>query len=74
MRRNTYLGLFLFVVFSSLGAYFLHNSLYDSGLYADSGVLAGALLSALALAALGWAIRQHLLNKALRQHLRRRHS
>jgi uncharacterized transporter YbjL len=73
MRRDKYLSLFLFVVFSSAGAYILHDSLYDSGRYADSGVLAGALLSALALAAMSWAIRQHLMTKALRRHLRRRH-
>jgi hypothetical protein len=73
MKRDKYLSLFLFVVFFSVGVYLLHDSLHDSGRYADSGVLAGALLSAFALAALGWAIRQHLLNKALRRHLRRHH-
>jgi len=73
MKRDTYLSLFLFVVFFSAGAYLLHDSLHDAGRYADSGVLAGALLSALALAALAWAIRQHLMTKALRRHLRGRH-
>jgi len=73
MRRDKYFSLFLFVVFFSLGAYLLHDSLHDPGRYSDATVLVGALLSALALAALAWAIRQHLMSKALRRHLRRRH-
>ena len=74
MKRSKYLSLFLFLVFSSAGAYLLRDSLYDPGPYADAGVLAGALLSALALAAISWTIRQHLMARALRRHLRRRHS
>lgn len=74
MKRDKYLGLFLFVVFSSAGAYFLHDALYDPGPFADTGVLAGAVFSALALAAMVWVIRQHLMTKALERHLRRHHS
>jgi uncharacterized transporter YbjL len=73
MRRDKYLSLFLFVIFSSAGVYLLHDSLHDPSRYADAGVLAGALLSALALASIAWATRQHLMTKALQRHLRRRH-
>lgn len=74
MRREKYLSLFLSVVFLSAGAYLLHDSLHNAGPYADTGVLAGALLSALALAAMAWAIRQHLMNKALQRQLRGHHT
>jgi hypothetical protein len=74
MRKDKFASLLLFVVFSAVGIYLLHDSLYDSGRYAESTVLAGALFSALALAALSWSLRQHLTHKALRRHLRRRHS
>ena len=74
MRKDKFLSLLLFVIFSSIGIYLLHNSLYDTGRNAESGVLAGALFSALALAAISWGVRQHLMHKALRRHLRRRHS
>jgi hypothetical protein len=74
MKKDKYLSLALFVIFSALGAYFLHDSLYDPGEHAEEGVLFGALLLASALAAFAWAIRQHLMSKALHRHLRRRQS
>jgi hypothetical protein len=73
MKRRKELGLFLFVVFLSAGVYLLRESIHDPSRSADNGVLLGAFLSVLAVAALAWAIRQHMLNKALRRHLRRHH-
>jgi hypothetical protein len=73
MKKDKYLGLILFVILSALGAFLLYDSLHDTGRNADTGVLAGSLIFALALASLAWAIRQHLLTKALHRHLRRRH-
>jgi hypothetical protein len=64
----------LFFTFACIGVYLIHDSLHDIGPYADSGVLAGAMFFAFALAAMSWAIRQHLLNKALQRHFRRRHN
>jgi uncharacterized iron-regulated membrane protein len=74
MRGRKHFSLFLFVVFLSGGVYLLYDSIHDASGSADASVLVGALLSVLAVAALAWAIRQHLLNKALRRHLRGRHS
>jgi uncharacterized transporter YbjL len=74
MRKDKFVSLLLFVVFSAVGIYLLHDSLYDAGRYAESTVFAGALFSALALAALSWSLRQHFMHKALRRHLRRHHS
>jgi hypothetical protein len=71
MKRDKYLSILLFVVFSSLGAYLLHDSLNSAGPYAEEGVLAGAVFEAIALAAISWAVRQHLQLKTLRRHLRR---
>jgi len=74
MRKDRFVSLLLFVIFSAVGIYLLHDSLSDPGHNAESGVLAGALFSAFALAAMSWGVRQHFMNKALRRHLRRRHS
>lgn len=71
MKRDKYLGLFLFVLFSSLGAYLLHDSIESPGPFAEEGILVGAVLSALAIAAITWAVRQHLMAKALERHLHR---
>ena len=73
MRRDKYLSLTLSVIFLVLGTYLLYDSGHDSA-HADGSVIAGAVLWALALAGVAWAVRQHLLNKALRHHLRRHHS
>jgi hypothetical protein len=74
MKKDKYLSLALFAIFSTLGAYLTYDSLHDTSRNADTGVLAGGLLFALGMACLAWAIRQHLMAKALRRHLRRRHS
>jgi uncharacterized membrane protein YqjE len=74
MKKDKYLSLALFVAFSFLGAYLLYDSLHDSSPYAEGSVLVGAMLCAMALAAMAWTVRQHLMSKALRRHLRRRHS
>jgi hypothetical protein len=74
MKKDKYLSLALFVAFSFLGTYLLHDSLYDTGPYAEGAVIVGAMFCALALAAVAWAVRQHLMNKVLRRHLHRRHS
>jgi hypothetical protein len=67
------LSLFLPFVFFLAGAYLLHDSLNNST-HSDASVLGGALLWGLALAAVAWAARQHLVSKALHRHLRRHHS
>jgi hypothetical protein len=72
MRKEKYLGLSLFIVFLPAGAYFLQDSISDSSHYAEVSALVGALLSALALAAMSWSIKVHLLTKALRRHMRGR--
>jgi hypothetical protein len=71
MKRAKYLGLFCFVIFSSLGAYLLHDSIISPGPYAEEEVLLGAVLFAFAVAAMTWAIRQHFMAKALHRHLHR---
>jgi hypothetical protein len=73
MKKNFYLSLTLFVLFCTAGAYLVYDSLHDTGRNADTGVLAGGLIFALGLASMAWAIRQHLMAKALHRHLRRRH-
>jgi hypothetical protein len=60
------------VVFLVAGAYVLQESVRDSGHFAEEGILAGALLSALALVAMSWSIKLHLGMKALERHMRGR--
>lgn len=74
MKRDKYLSLVLFTIFTTLGVYLTYDSLHDTGRNAETGVLAGGLLFALGMACMAWAIRQHLMAKALRRHLRRHHS
>jgi hypothetical protein len=74
MKKDKYLSLALFVGFSVLGTYLLHDSLYDTGPYAEGVVVVGATFCSLALACIAWAVRQHLMSKALRRHLHRHHS
>jgi hypothetical protein len=74
MKKNKYVSLVLFVAFSVLGAYLLKDSLYSTGPYAEETVLVGGLFCSLALASMAWAVRQHLMSKALRRHLHRHHS
>ena len=71
LKREKYLALFCFAVFLSAGAYLLQDAISDPGHYAEETALAGAVLSALALAAVAWSIRLHHHSKALRRHLRR---
>jgi hypothetical protein len=72
LKREKYTGLFLFVVFLAAGAYLLESSINNEGQFAEVTALAGALLAALALAAVAWSIRVHLMSKALHRHLRGR--
>ena len=72
MKTEKYLSLSLFVIFLSAGIYFLQDAISNSGRFAEGSALAGALLSALALAAVAWSIRLHLHRKALHRHLRLR--
>lgn len=73
MKRDKYLSLFLSFVFFLAGGFLLRDSLHDST-HSDATVLGGALLWGLALAAIAWAVRQHLVSKTLHRHLRRHHS
>lgn len=73
MKRDKYLSLFLSFVFFTAGAYLLSDSLHDST-HSEATLLAGALLVGLALAAVAWAVRQHMMSKTLHRHLRRHHS
>jgi O-antigen ligase len=74
MKKNFYFSVALSVLFTTVGVYLTYDSLRDTGRNADTGVLAGGLIFALGLACMAWAIRQYLMAKALRRHLRRRHS
>ena len=74
MKKNFYFSVALAALFTTVGAYLTYDSLHDTGRNADTGVLGGGLLFALGMACMAWAIRQHLMAKALRRHLRRRHS
>jgi hypothetical protein len=71
LRREKYLALFFFVVFLSIGAYLMQDSISNAGRYSEETALVGAVFSALALAAVSWFIRLHLHSKALHRHLRR---
>ena len=74
MKKDQYLSLALFIAFSVLGTYLLHDALRDASPYAEGSLIIGGVFCAMALAAMAWAVRQHLMNKALRRHLRRHHS
>ena len=71
MKSNKYFGLCLSVIFFLAGAYVLQESLRNSGKYAEEGILAAGLLSALALVAMSWSIKLHLGMKAMERHMRR---
>jgi len=70
MKQGRYFGVCLSVVFLLTGAYVLQQSLGNSGHFAEEGILAGALLTALALVAVSWSIKSHLTVKALERHMR----
>jgi hypothetical protein len=72
MRTGRHFGVCLSVVFLLAGAYVLRESLRNSGHFAEEGILAGALLSALALVGMSWSIKLHLGVKALERHMRGR--
>jgi hypothetical protein len=72
MRTGKYFGVCLSIVFLVAGAYVLRESLRNSGHFAEEGILAGALLSALALVGMSWSIKVHLGVKALERHMRGR--
>lgn len=72
MRTGKYFGLCLAVLFLLAGSYVLQQSVHNSGEYAEEGILAGALLSALALVAASWSIKVHQGMKALERHMKGR--
>jgi hypothetical protein len=72
MKTAKYFAVCLPVALLVAGVYVLRESVHNSGRFADEGVLAGALLSALALVALRWSIKLYRGMKALDRHLRRR--
>jgi hypothetical protein len=72
MRTGKYLVVCLSIVFLLAGAYVLQESMRNSGHFAEEGILAGALLSALALVAMSWSLKLHLGMKALERHMRGR--
>jgi|HubBroStandDraft_6_1064221.scaffolds.fasta_scaffold71394_5 hypothetical protein len=72
MKKGRYFNLCLAVVFLLAGSYVLQESLHNSGEYAEEGILAGALLSALALVAVSWSIKAHQGMKALERHMKGR--
>jgi hypothetical protein len=72
MRTGRYFGVGLSVVFLGAGAYVLQQSVHNSGHFAEEGILAGALLTALALVAMSWSVKVHQGVKALERHMRGR--
>jgi len=72
VRAGKYLVVCLSIVFLSAEAYVMQESVHNSGHYAEEGILVGALLSALALLALSWSIKLHLVMKALERYMRGR--
>jgi hypothetical protein len=72
MKTVKYFAVCLSVVFLLAGAYVLQQSLRNSGRFAEEGILAGALLSALALVAMSWSLKLHLSVKALERHMKGR--
>jgi hypothetical protein len=72
MRTGKYFAVCLSIVFSLAGAYVIRESIRNAGHFAEEGILAGALLSALALVAMSWSIKLHLVMKALERHMRGR--
>jgi hypothetical protein len=72
MKRGKYFGLCLAAAFLVAGSYLLRESLNNSGPNAEEGVLAGAILSALAFVAVGWSIKAHQGMKALERHMKGR--
>jgi drug/metabolite transporter (DMT)-like permease len=72
MKQEKYFGLCLAAVLLLAGSYVLQESLRDSGKYAEEGILAGALLAALAFVAIAWSIKAHQGMKALERHMKGR--
>jgi hypothetical protein len=72
MRAGKHLVVCLSIVFLLAGVYVLQESVRNSGHFAEEGILFGALLSALALVAMSWSIKLHLVMKALERHMRGR--
>ena len=58
MRPNKYLWIVLALIFSSLGAYLLVDSVKHSGPHAEDYILLGGTLSGLGLAAVFFALKQ----------------
>jgi hypothetical protein len=72
VNSNKYFGLCLSAVFLLTGGYVLQESPPNSGHYAEEGILAGALLSALALVSIWWSSKLHLGMKVLQRHMKGR--
>jgi hypothetical protein len=72
MRTGKHLIVCLSVVFLVAGVYVLRESVRNTGHFAEEGILAGALLSALALVAMSWSLKLHLGGKAFEKHMRGR--
>jgi hypothetical protein len=72
MKKGKYFGLCLAVLLLLAGSYVLRESLSSSGPNAEDGILAGALLAALAFVAVAWSIKAHQGMKALERHMKGR--
>jgi hypothetical protein len=72
LKKGKYFNMCLAVILLVAGSYLLQQSLHDSGPNAEEGILAGALLSSLALVAVSWSIKAHQGMKALERHMKGR--
>jgi NhaP-type Na+/H+ or K+/H+ antiporter len=71
MRKERSLGILFPPILFSLGIYLLHESIARSEWYMDIFLMFGAIISAVGLVTVYWAIQQQRSIRRLQQHVRR---